>query len=263
MKITPFLIIFFAVLGNAFALDLLRPASATNLSSCGLILLTPSPAGSFSNPALATNGLETGFLRFFDLNSLPYYSLQTGHRVNRYGMHLGINHLDHKLYKETLLSFGLNYSRERFAVGSSFKFLNVNTSGYQRILVISSTNGIIWYHGKLTGSAAISNLISEKKSGVHLPITYLTEMSYQLEPWGTFSIGIEKEEDYEFCFKIGSVREVFQYLRLIASYQSEPSRIGFGVNIFHNSYSISYGFLTHQYLGLTNCISIGYEVKNR
>jgi len=108
----------------------------------------------------------------------------------------------------------------------------------------------------------MKNINQGDLDGITLPLVCLWESSYDITEKGKLSVGLEKENNFDFCCKFAGRYDIFPALTLLSSYQFEPNRIGLGTVFNVMQFQLTYSIRTHQYLDLTHYISISYEVFN-
>lgn len=241
------------------SIDLLMPASALQNASSGLILLYPVASATHYNPAYVHSGIESSYTRLFNTPTLPYYTFHLAKKTNRFGLYGGITQINHSFYRETSVSAAVNYSHENFTIGKSLRLLDNRVTDFHHEQTYLSDIGLVWRFQHLNYAMSIRNVTAKEFLAQPLPVVFVNEINYPVTSIGSISLGLEKEKDYDFCFKIGSAAEVASYLNLIASYQSAPSRIGLGTIVRVNRIIVAYSFLTHQHLSYTQSVSIGYD----
>jgi len=243
---------------SLFSIDLHLPASAIQNAASGSILIYPSPSAADSNPACSCKGVETSATYLFSMEDLPYFNFHFQQKYKHIGIHLGSSYLAHPLYQESINTLSLNYSYSYFTIGSSLRYLYNSVEDYNKGQSISADIGILWQNENILSSLSILNVTQSKLLQVKLPVVYLLESCYKITDKSRISVGLEKETDFEFSFKIAGRYDIYKALTILSSYQFQPDRIGIGMVFNLNSFSICYSVRTHQYLSLSHYISIGY-----
>jgi len=256
------LLVFIILVVKLSAVGLTLNTSATQNAANGLIFLAQSPSGTSLNPAYQYQGVESGVTYLFNFHDLPYYTLHLSSIRNAWGFYLGGCHLAHPLYKETNINLSLNYRRNFFAVGTSLRFMHNRVSDYHNAHAFIADAGFIVYYDNIITGFSIKNLTQTRFQGYKLPVVLIWEMSYSLSDNSSLSLGLEKERNYDFSFKIGTYYRLHSYIALLSSYQYEPDRIGAGVKLLPSPLRISYSILTHRYLSPTHYFSLTYGFRN-
>lgn len=260
MKTTLFAL-FFVLLSPMFAIDLNLPASAPLNASSELSLLTDCPSSAVINPAVFNPGISTSATYLYSLNELPFYNLQAASKYKKVGFTLSEGFLDHEFYTESISGFSAAYLHEHISVGLGVRFLWTKVTEYDTYSGIAFDGGFLWRTGKTSSALAMKNIFNTKVAEEQLPIFWLWETGYEITEKSKLVFGVEKQNDFEFCFKFGGKYRIAKILTLIASYQNEPSRIGSGFVLNIRKYNIAYSARTHQYLSMTHYISVGYSFK--
>ena len=255
-----FILLFF--ISSLTSIDLNLPVSAIHNATNNLNLIYPTPASMSMNPAVCIPGLETSVTYLFSLEELPKYDLHLVFPIGNFCFHLGDSYLNHELYSENKAIFGLNYSLKSVTAGFSVRMLSSQVEGYQDAGTTIIDSGLKWEHGQISSAVALRNVTQSKYEGLTLPIVYLWESCYRLSSSSRISLGLEKEDDFDFSFKFAGCYDILQMLTLISSYQFEPDRIGVGAVFNLHKFKVIYSVRSHQYIGLTHYISLGYEIFN-
>lgn len=244
----------------ASAIDLHLPNSAVQNATSGSILIYPSPSASSSNPACSFNGVETAAAYLFNLEDLPYFNFHFQQDFRNFGIHLGSSYLAHPFYKESVSTLSISYSYLDLSVGSSLRYLYNSVENYSSDQAFTSDVGILWQNENISSGLSILNVTQSKFLEVDLPVVYLLESCYKITDKSKLSIGLEKETDFDFSFKIAGRYDMYKALTILTSYQFQPDRIGVGAVFKLRNFNISYSVRTHQYLPLSHYISLGYAL---
>jgi len=253
-----FILIFLLLCSLLSALDLHLPSSAIQNATSGLVLIYPSPSASNSNPACSSNGVETSATYLFSLEDLPYYNLHLQYKFRKFGFHIGSSFLSHPLYKESSNSFSLSYTYQKFTLGSSIKHLYNDVEDYNEDSALMANVGFLWKNENNSTGLSIRNITHSSFLEEQLPIVYLWESCFHITQKSRLSIGLEKETDFNFSFKIAGRYDVHRILTILSSYQYEPDRIGVGAIFNLDKFRFCYSVRTHQHLPLNHYISINY-----
>ncbi|MCF7859301.1 MAG: hypothetical protein K9N07_08290 [Candidatus Cloacimonetes bacterium] len=253
-----FIIILFLINSTLSAIDLHLPGSAIHNATSGSVLLFPSPTATYGNPACRNNGIETSATYLFSLEELPYYNFHAHYNLNNIGLHLGGSLLSHPLYLESCGILSVNYLFKNISIGSSLKLLYNQVEKYHEVFALMADVGIIWENVAISNSLSVKNVTQSSYFTEKLPVVYLWETAYKLTSQSKVAVGLEKETDFKFSFKIAGRYDLTNMFTILSSYQFEPNRIGVGIVFNLRNLLFSYSVRTHQYLPLNHYISIGY-----
>lgn len=242
-----------------FTIDLNLANSAVQNATNGLNLVCLSPAAASENPAINTKGFETSATYLFGIKELPYYNLHLNWHWKNYQFHLGHSYLGHDYYKENCSSLALARKIENFTFAFALRHLNYNVENYGNDETLIFDGAISWENDNIHTAFALKNFSNATISNEPTPKYYLWELAYHVGKASCIGLGLEKENDQDFSFKLAARQDIFQKLTLLSSYQFDPDRMGFGVIFQIFKIKISYSARTHQYLDLSHYISIGYE----
>ncbi len=260
MKLIFYLI--FASMLPLWSIDLNLPVSSMHNAASGLSLIHSTPASSAVNPAVFYSGLESSISQLFGLSELPYYNLHAGYSFGKLNLHLGQSYLDHELYIEGSTQLSLNYNWRSISAGIALRRLYNKVRGYHEASAFLTDAGIMWHFDKFSSALAVRNVTQTKFLGLSLPLTILWESCYQFSANSRISVGLEKQDEFDFSFRFAAKYQPFSLFSILAGYQFEPDRIGLGT-VFHlQRFYLGYSVRTHQYLDLTHYISIGYEIQD-
>ncbi len=235
------------------------PINASQNSSSGLIL-SQQNAGNFKvNPASQFNGLESSVTHIFGLAELPLYSLYISKKINSWGFGIGTTYLDHDLYNESVSSLALSYSFTSILAGIAINYSSENAEGFPKLSVIHFDVGTIWELSHFTTALSIKNFSQNRLDNSYFPIYYLWETDLKYSEKSHLSIGLEKESNYDFSFKLSSLYQVHPIFSLNCGYQAQPNRLGLGTNFQIEKYQLSYSFRTHRQLDITHYVTLSYN----
>jgi len=255
MKLFIIILIFCTTLS---AIDLNLPSSAIQNATSGLVLILPSPSAAKSNPACSFTGIETSATYLFSMEDLPLYNFHVQYKYHDFGFHIGNSFLAHPLYKESSSIISLNHTYQGFSIGSSIRYLYNIVEEYHEDSAIITDVGLLWQNGKISTGLSIHNVTHSRFLEEQLPIVYLWESCFSITQKSKLSIGLEKETDFDFAFKIAGRYDIHKVLTVLSSYQYEPDRIGVGAIFNLKDFSLCYSVRTHQYLSLNHYISLNY-----
>ena len=256
------LFIFFIICSTLSAIDLNLPVSALQNASSGLVLLYPEPSASTVNPALNNPGIITSATYLYGFKDLPCYNIHSALRYNDFGFYLGNSLLDHPFYRENSSNAGFSYHHQNLSVGIGLRWLYNRVENYHEDSSIITDFGSKWVNGKIQTGFSIRNISQSSFMDMKLPVVYLWESTFQVAPESSFAVGLEKEDSFDFSFKFAARYNLFSLLTILTSYQYEPDRLGFGLVFNVLNMKVIYSFRTHQYIGLTHYISVGYAFKD-
>ncbi|MDA3813323.1 MAG: hypothetical protein PF570_03625 [Candidatus Cloacimonetes bacterium] len=240
------------------AIDLHLPLSAVQNATSGLVLIYPTPSAASSNAACSFAGIETSATYLFSMEDLPFYNFHVQYKYRDIGFHIGNSFLAHPLYKESSSMFTLNYAYHEFTVGSSVRYLYNMVEEYHEDSALLVDMGLIWNNNSISTGLSVRNITHSQFLEEKLPIVYLWESCFYITDKSWLSVGLEKETDFDFAFKIAGRYDVHKVLTVLSSYQYEPDRIGIGAVFNLKDFSICYSVRTHQYLSLNHYISLNY-----
>jgi len=252
-------ILFLLVSKVIFALDSNLPASAQELSLCGLTILSESPAVSFSNPSLCHPGIITSTTRLYNIPDLFLHQFNGVVRKGFWSVGLGGYYLEYSSYSESVTNLSLSMILKNFNLGLSARYLSNRVKNYHDAHQILINSAILWKSKSNETTFLYKNLLNQKILNIDLPIYIIWESKFQLVEDFWLAVGFEKQNREEFIFKFGTKYRILRNLTLLISCQQEPARLGTGFVINVGRWSISYGIQTHQYLPLTHSISLSYE----
>ncbi len=253
-----FIIIFLIYCTTLSAIDLHLPSSAIQNATSGLVLIYPSPSAAKSNPACTFAGVETTATYLFSLEDLPFYNFHIQRKYRDFGFHIGNSFLAHPLYKETSSIFTLNYTHQEFTIGTSIRYLYNMVKEYHEDSSLLADMGLLWENGNISTGISVHNLTHSKFLEEQLPIIYLWESCFSITQKSRLSIGLEKETDFDFTFKIAGRYDIHKIFTILSSYQYEPDRMGVGAIFNLRDFNICFSTRTHQYLPFNHYISINY-----
>lgn len=256
-----FFIFILAFVSRLNGVTAVLPGSAVHNAATGLILAADSPAAANVNPALISGGLEIGTARLFNMFELPVYSVHYGYRRKAAGFYVGAVHLNHNLYRQSMINMSAAYLASGFSVGGSLRTMTSKAVGYRRDTSLLADFGFAWQREMFKGGFSVKNISNTKVKGQTLPVLFQAETSCQITGDGIISLGIEKEKGYDFALRTASSFRLHENLMIIAGYQHRPARIGTGFVFFVDTFSISYGMLSHEVLAATHFFSIGYRYQ--
>ncbi|MCK4694598.1 MAG: hypothetical protein KAT74_02490 [Candidatus Cloacimonetes bacterium] len=243
------------------SIDLNLPPSAAHNASSGLSIILDNPSCSFINPAFTNPGVETTAAYLFGLKTLPYYGVSTTMKYKSFGLSAGNYYIAHSVYQENISYLSVNYKIQNFSLGVSFRYLYNKVMDYHKASSIISDCGLLWKNGNISTAVSVKNISQTSFLEESLPIFYIWESCYKITKRGEIAVGLEKQDGFDFCFRIAGKYMIYKMLSILTSYQYEPDRIGLGLIFSLLKFKITYSIRTHQYLNLTHYISMGYVFK--
>lgn len=256
-----FIILLLILAAHLLAIDLNLPPSAAHNATNGLSLILENPSSGSLNPAICNPGIETSATYLFGLQELPYYNFHSAFRFGNFGFLLGNSYLDHKLYNEYIANLSVNYHLRRFSFGLNFRHLYNRIENYQKDSSIIFDAGLKWENNKIITGFSVRNFMQSSFLDEQLPVFYLWETCYNISSKSKISIGLEKQDNFDFSFKIAGSYNLFRILTILTSYQYEPDRIGIGAVFNLKKIKVTYSIRTQQYLDLTHYISVCYALR--
>jgi hypothetical protein len=169
--------------------------------------------------------------------------------------------LNHPLYREISISGGVQLDLSNLEFGISCLYINTNTKGYQSRSIFELNGGINWTLGKFTQGFSWLNAAGSRIEHVVLPVYLISEWIYEMNDDLCFGIGIEKENNFDFSYRIGADWNPLKFLGVTTGYQLQPEMLSTGVRFIIKKIAIDYSVRTHQELELTHYISLSYELK--
>ncbi len=232
------------------------PISASLNSANSLLLLQESSSNQKICPAIISNSVETSYLELFSNEELEFYSLDIGKKFKYLNFGLSLGSLNHPIYHENSANLAISKKLFRINFGLGFSLISTKINSNERN-ISSLSFGMKTEQKKWSSQFSINNIGLQNSEDDELEICL--ENAYQITKSTKMSVGLFKENDFDFSFRIGLAQNFSKYLALISSYQYLPDRFGLGV-VFHlRKISVTYGVRTHQELDLTNALSVGYK----
>jgi len=239
---------------HLLSIDLNLPPSAAHNATNGLSLISLNPSSGSLNPAICNPGLETSATYLFGLKELPYYNFHSAFKLGNFGFLLGNSYLDHKLYYENIANLAVNYHLQSFSFGLNFRHLYNRIENYQKDSSIIFDAGLKWVNNKINTGFSVRNFLQSSFLNEQLSVFYLWETCYKISTKSKISIGLEKQDNFDFSLKIAGSYNLFRILTILTSYQYEPDRIGIGAVFNVKKIKVTYSIRTQQYLDLTHYI---------
>lgn len=260
MKCFMYLIILFSFSMSAINLNL--PNSAVENATSGLLLIYTTPASAAANPAIMSTGLESSATYLLGMQDLPFYNVHFVCSFHKFHLHLGQSYLDHEFYKESNSQLSISYKWHSLTAGAGIHLLRNKATNYHDASTYLFNGGIRWENEKFKSALAVQNFTQSKFLETDLPLNILWETCYDISTKSVISLGLEKQDDFDFSFKFAAKYQPFQMLTLLAGYQFEPDRIGIGTIFSLKKLNFIYSVRTHQYLDLSHYITINYELQD-
>ncbi len=242
--------------GYIYATNNTLPISAALNSANSLLLLQDSPSNQKICPAIISNSVETSYLELYSDKDLCFYSLDIGKQFKFMNFGLGISSLNHPIYKENTANFAISKKILMIHFGTSFSYISTKINSKEE-KSSSLSFGIKTEQNNWASQFSINKISLLKSDDKEMEINL--ENSYKITKNTKISVGLFKENSFDFSFRIGLAQEFSKYLTLISSYQYLPDRFGMGMTFHLQKIYIIYGIRTHQELDLTHALSIGYN----
>jgi hypothetical protein len=242
------------------SIDLNLPSSAAQNAANGLVLLHPTTASVWQNPAVSASGIESSISYLYNMSELPYYHLNAGYKIQNYQFNLGYLFLDHEFYRESAVLLSCGWRYQNLISAAALRYLRNEVIGFHSSSAYLIDLGILWQSKNVSSSLAIHNVSQSKFMDLPLPVFLLWETCYRISEKSSIAVGWEKQDGFDFSLKLAARYQPFPLLAVLAGYQNSPDRIGIGAVFQIKKISVTYSVLTHQYLDLTHFISVGYEI---
>lgn len=168
--------------------------------------------------------------------------------------------LDHPLYTESAATMLVAWDHGLLRPAMALRWMHSGAHGYADDSSLQLDAGLQGSLKTLTWLVSISNITQTEHLDEPQPVCIHWEIASQIASRGVLAVGMEKEENYDFTFRLASCYELHEMLTLVAGYQYQPNRLGAGFCCSIRSIEVSYGFRTHQHLDLTHCIGVGYAL---
>ena len=236
--------------------------SAFHEASNGLSLLNKHPSNSTIHSSLICKGIETSVTRIFNLTQLSYYNFHINYSINSFGFAYGIAYLDNPLYQEYNNNLSASYSWKYLTFGYGLDYIYTKTKNYSDQQAIPMNLSCAWKEDNFSTVFSLHNTFSSKLANVDLPKTFIWESNLKVSNKSNFSLGFEKEDNFDFSIKFGTIYHFFNNFALITSYQYQPNRMGIGTVFSINKIQLCYAIRTHDHLNLSHYITLYYEISN-
>lgn len=220
----------------------------------------------FYNPAGLYSLMHNEAAAFYSPRPFGLSELSTTAFVANYSTNFGMFALAAKkygfdLYKE--ISGTLSYSNLFFGIkiGTNFHIHTLTIKGYGNDYTIGMDVGIMFplANNLLLGfSAKNINAPTIGRMKEKLPQIFLFGTSYSPINNVFLLIDYEKEIMFDGSLKAGFEYWVFEFGALRFGVNSKPSTVSAGLGLKYLSMKIDYAIISHQELGLTHSITIGY-----
>jgi hypothetical protein len=226
----------------------------------GVSLAAREPASLLTIAAPCQSGVQTAYLRHYSLADLPRYSAAAAMHHGRVLVGAGWQMLDHPLYDESAASVLVAYDHGLLRPAVAVRWLHCGAKGYSDDSTLQLDAGVQGRLSLLTWQVSVSNITQARHLDEPLPMRINWELAHQITPRGLLAVALEKEEGFDFCFRLASRYQLHSMLTLVAGYQYQPNRLGAGFCCSIRSFEVSYGFRTHQQLDLTHCLGVSYAL---
>jgi len=235
--------------------------SAFHEASNELSLLYDHPSNSTLHSSIISKGLETSVTRIFNLKQLSYYNFHTNYSVKSFAFAYGIAYLDNPLYQEYNNIFSTSYSWKQITFGYGLNYIYTKTNKYSDQSAMPMNLSCAWKEDNFCTVFSLHNIFSTKLANVSLPKTFIWESNLKINKKSNFSLGFEKEDNFDFSVKFGTIYYFYNNFALITSYQYKPNRMGIGTIFSVNNIHVCYAIRTHDHLNLSHYITLYYEIS--
>ncbi|MDD2331780.1 MAG: hypothetical protein PHI68_03905 [Candidatus Cloacimonetes bacterium] len=226
-------------------------ASASAAALNGLYLLSDSVADYQASPLIRCTGFASTFQKPYSISELAVYGVHAAFRNKLFGYGLGSSFLSHPQYQyqDTYLNANLGWGSYSFGATHHIIFEEVIS---EDICTYSATDLGINHKSSIPVELIINNAYSRKA---------LYSLSAGLVTGQGSCLGMGFSTDFEGSetLRIGSTFQPLSGLKLICSWQNNPSRMGIGSELAINKLNLLYAVRTHQELMLTHCIDLRYD----
>jgi hypothetical protein len=169
---------------------------------------------------------------------------------------LSVSSVNHPIYKENIFDLFIAKKLLLVDIGSSVSYVStkINTVNNKQLFL---SFGMKTELENWSAQFSINKISLSKTDENVLEINM--ENAYDITNSAKISIGIFKENYYDFSVRMGLFQQFTKNFAIITSYQYSPDRFGIGVKFKIKKINIIYGIRTHQELDLTHALSIGYN----
>ncbi|HOE91985.1 MAG TPA: hypothetical protein PLV22_08415 [Candidatus Cloacimonadota bacterium] len=247
------------IIHHIVALDNGFPIYSGGLASSGLTLLSVSPASSFHNPAVSSQGFAFSYAvpyEFYDM-SISSLCYQSHYKSFSYG--LGAVFLYDESYQEETFSLNVQYVQQNVIVGVNGKYLRQEATDYRTINAFTADMGMRLKYESVQASWCVRNITESRYKEVEMPVSYNAEIAYYVAANVSVGAGYEKKE--ESYYNVGAKLEINPFIQLVSSYMIDSGQFACGFQTSINKYRIDYGVKFHPYLEQSHSLTVNYFFK--
>ncbi|MBM4404057.1 MAG: hypothetical protein FJ042_06725 [Candidatus Cloacimonetes bacterium] len=226
--------------------DLTPAATALN----GLTLLCESPTDNLANPVTAATGSTTHYINPFSLNKVSVYGLHTAQWIYLVKTAAGTVYLHSSDYKLTDYYVNFAFFMSDITIGYTHHFIFHEVE--EDIDYESGDDFALRYDFDTGMAETIHRISKDEKEWL---INALWRVFDDLDIAG----GIRLEGGKVDCYRIGYNFQFEEVMSFLTSWQSDPSRFGFGVKLCWEDSDFTYAVRTHNELKLTHAVEFGYR----
>jgi len=226
--------------------------TASSSALCGITMLSESVGDYVLSPIIGKSGICFSYHKPFSAAGTDVYSLASSWKLKPVMLHSGISYLDHPDYLRQNPYLGVALHTEFASLGYTQHLI------YERI---STDNSYYVWTADLALSFWSKEYITEIRylhiteadaelhlgTGTWLGESTLVATDYVYKPHGRDSYRAASS----FC--------IGRLLLIQSSWQTEPSRFGFGIKLMLKSGELMYSIRTHPALNLSHCVDIGFN----
>jgi hypothetical protein len=241
------------------AVDENLPADAFQLAHAGLALLFETPASQFSLPAAGAEGISSTYTNLFQMADLPVYSLFAAQKWHQQKFGFGCQMLNHPAYHEMQWLANYRGNWHFVQLGINGRYIQEKVAEENSASVFVADAGLGFVQKSLRLSFAVHNIGKNSLAGEELPVSFISEIVYDLQAQCRLGIGLEKQPNYDVAWRLGTMYELRSNFALHAGYQFQPDRFSGGLQFQVAHVSLMYAVQTHTSLDLTHAVSLAYQ----
>ena len=222
--------------------------SATALN--GLTIVCESASDNGINPTTAASGSTTYYINPFSLNKVSVYGLHTSQWISVAKVAAGTAYLNSTEYIHSDYYINMGVCLSGITLGYTRHWIFTKVDEDEDI-----QTGDDWglRYDYVTGAAEA--IYRQSGNEDEFAMNALWRISNDLNLGGGILLDSDREKSYRFgtSFTIGNA------LILLSSWQSNPSRLGFGIKLHLESSDLTYAIRTHNELSSTHAVEFGYR----
>lgn len=257
-----YLIFFLVITINLSAIGEIIDHSAYNQALAGLALPYQHCSNTRSHPSLQLSAIESSYTKIYSLDQLPFYNFHISTVFHKLGISLGTSYLDNLLYTELDANLGFSLKLNHLSLGTSISYLRTETTNYQNITAHPINISIYWQESNYSTVVTYSNIFATEYDNLRLPQILVWESAFNITTQANICLGFEKENEYDFSYKLGTSYQIFSNFSILSSYQFAPNQIGLGAVFGIKHFEVCYSIKTHKHLNLSQYITLHYAFKN-